>query len=153
MLSPRSYLEIVREHFKYIKERKFQEMVNETYTDEPEFHHNFPYFEGEPPYIHKGRPAIVEAMKTIFHPDNHGTIEDEELLGYMKIGNLLGFVIRITTRNRGNWVHMHYWEMEDNKIATIGERVFEEESAPWMIPQFIFAKAKEHPEIVRLLLT
>jgi ketosteroid isomerase-like protein len=109
--------EFFEEHMRYVAAQDIDTMVNITYTDDAVLYHNFPYFEGLPPYTHQGKEAIINAQITIFNPQNHGAIKAGEPLNFIEGEDFIFFQIPITTPDRGNWVNTDFWVIRDNNLA------------------------------------
>lgn len=109
--------EFFEEHMRYVAARDIATMVNNTYTDDAVLYHNFPYFEGPPPYTHRGKEAIINAQSTIFDPRNHGAIEAGEPFNFIEGEDFIFFQIPIRTPDRGRWVNTDFWVIRDNKLA------------------------------------
>lgn len=106
------------EHMKYIGAQDIDTMVNNTYADDAVLYHNFPYFEGEPPYRHEGKAEIIKAHRTIFAPENHGSIKVGPPFNYIEEegAETIFFQVPIETPNTGNWVNVDFWILKDGKL-------------------------------------
>jgi len=115
MTSPqRAFFE---EHMRYVLAGDIETMVNETYTDDAVLYHNFPYFDGPPPYTHRGKQAIIHAQQTIFLPENHGAIGAGDPFNLIDGLDFLFFQIPIQTRDKGRWQNTDFWTIRDGKMA------------------------------------
>ncbi len=117
MTTPTSKRQFFEEHMRYVAAQDIDTMVNQTYTDDAILYHNFPYFDGLPPYIHQGKEAIIKAQRTIFDPRNHGAIEAGAPFNFIEGDDFIFFQIPIKTPDRGNWVNTDFWAIRDNKLA------------------------------------
>ena len=108
------------EHMRYVAAQDIATMVNKTYTDDAVLYHNFPYFPGEPPYIHHGKAEIIRAQQTIFAPQNHGAIEPVgEVFNFMEAEGApdsLFFQILIRSPTKGLFLNTDFWILEQGKM-------------------------------------
>jgi hypothetical protein len=108
------------EHMRYITAQDIEKMVNETYADDAVLYHNFPYFEGSPPFLHRGKREIIDAHRTIFAPQNHGAIEPVgEVFNFIEgVGdtNSLLFQILIKSPTKGLFLNSDFWIFGDGKM-------------------------------------
>ena len=108
------------DHMRYIAAQDIATMVDKTYSDEAVLYHNFPYFPGNAPYIHRGKKDIIEAHKTIFAPDNHGAItavgDVFNFIEGIQDTTSLFFQILIKSPTKGLFLNSDFWILENNKM-------------------------------------
>lgn len=104
-------------HMRYVLEGRLDEMVRTTYHEDAVLYHNFPFFEGDPPYVAKGHDAIIATESTIFAPENQGQIEAGEPFNFVGRHDFIGFQIIVTSPNTGRWLITDTWSIRDGKIA------------------------------------
>jgi len=105
------------EHMQYIATKDIASMVNNTYTEDAILYHNFPFFDGPPPYVVQGKEAIIKAKETIFAPENQGDIQAGEPFNFVESKDFIGFQIVVTSPNTGKWLITDAWVLRDGKIA------------------------------------
>ena len=105
------------EHMQYLAAKDVAGMVNNTYTEDAILYHNFPFFDGDPPYIVQGREAIIKTEEIIFAPENQGEIEAGEPFNFVESEDFLGFQIIVKSPNTGKWLITDAWVLRDGKIA------------------------------------
>ncbi len=109
--------EVFDKHMRYIAKGDIAAMINDTFTEDAEFHHNWPFFAGEPPYVVRGRPEIIEATEIIFAPDHQGKIVAGEPFNFVSGEGFLAFQIYVTSPVTGRWLITDCWLLRGDQIA------------------------------------
>ena len=104
-------------HMRYVEAGELDAMVRNTYAEDAVLYHNFPFFDGQPPYVVRGHDAIIATEKTIFAPENQGKIEAGEPFNFVGRDDFIGFQIFVTSPNTGRWLITDCWVIRDGKIA------------------------------------
>ena len=105
------------EHMRYVLSGDLDAMVRNTYHEDAVLYHNFPFFDGEPPYVAEGHDAIIATETTIFAPENQGKIEAGEPFNFVGRDDFIGFQIFVTSPKTGRWLITDNWMIRDGKIA------------------------------------
>jgi len=119
-----------QEHMEYVARKDFAGMVNDTYTEDVIFYHNFPFFPGNPPYIFRGKEETIRAESTIFDPKNQGQISAGEPFNFVENKDFIGFQIIVTSPNTGKWLITDAWVLRNGKIAVYYAMGYKLEEAP-----------------------
>lgn len=106
--------QIFEEHMEYVKNKDFEGMVNDTFTDDAVLYHNFPFFDSPPPYVVKSKKAIIEAEIAIF--ERQGDLEVGEPQNFSESDDHLCYQIEINSPNTGRWMVTDFWYLKDGKI-------------------------------------
>jgi len=100
---------------RYIAANDIVGMVNNTFTDDGVLYHNFPFFESPPPYVVRGKNAIIQANTLIFQ--RQGKIEAEEPFNFAEGDDFICFQIKFRSPNTGRWLVNDFWLLRAGRIA------------------------------------
>lgn len=103
-------------HMDFVARNDMQAMVGETFSEDAIFCHNFPFFEGKPPYYACGHKEIVNHLEVIFSPSNQGEIQAGEPFNFVATDDFIGFQIFVESPNTGMALVTDTWVLKDNRI-------------------------------------
>lgn len=106
----------VAEHTRYIANQDIERMVRQTYAEDAVLYHNFRYFDGEPPYIHRGQADIIHAQRVIFDPKNLGNIQVGEPFNFIEAEDTIFFQVVVTSPTQGRRINTDFWIVRDGKL-------------------------------------
>lgn len=103
------------QHVAYLMERRVEEMVEETYTENGILYNAFPFLPEPPPHVFRGRRQLIEAFN--LYLDYQGVIQVESVSHFLETEDTISFQAVLRSEKTGRWAVGDIWMLESGRIA------------------------------------